>query len=137
MYVERQLGRSDIATTELYYGHLERDVLAAGTGDRRGDRRGRGAAWRALPGVISRRRADARIAPAERGFWFCPHQLLSEFARKTRLLVAAASPWSASNETGTLRDPVRRRRPGVARADVSMLDLGCRGRRVVRGANIV
>jgi integrase len=30
MYVQRQLGHSDIATTERYYGHLERHVLAAG-----------------------------------------------------------------------------------------------------------
>ena len=30
MYVQRQLGHSDIATTESYYGHLERHVLAAG-----------------------------------------------------------------------------------------------------------
>jgi integrase len=29
-YVQRQLGHSDIATTERYYGHLERHVLAAG-----------------------------------------------------------------------------------------------------------
>jgi integrase len=30
MYVQRQLGHSDITTTERYYGHLERHVLAAG-----------------------------------------------------------------------------------------------------------
>ncbi len=30
MYVMRQLGHSDIRTTERYYGHLERHVLAAG-----------------------------------------------------------------------------------------------------------
>jgi integrase len=30
MYVQRQLGHSDIATTERYYGHLERHVLASG-----------------------------------------------------------------------------------------------------------
>lgn len=30
MYVQRQLGHSDITTTEGYYGHLERRVLAAG-----------------------------------------------------------------------------------------------------------
>jgi integrase len=30
MYVQRQLGHADIRTTERYYGHLERDVLAAG-----------------------------------------------------------------------------------------------------------
>ena len=30
MYVQRQLGHSDVATTERYYGHLERRVLAAG-----------------------------------------------------------------------------------------------------------
>ncbi|MHB1468689.1 MAG: tyrosine-type recombinase/integrase [Solirubrobacteraceae bacterium] len=30
MYVQRQLGHADIATTERYYGHLERRVLAAG-----------------------------------------------------------------------------------------------------------
>lgn len=30
MYVQRQLGHSDIRTTERYYGHLERHVLAAG-----------------------------------------------------------------------------------------------------------
>ena len=30
MYVQRQLGHADIATTEHYYGHLERRVLAAG-----------------------------------------------------------------------------------------------------------
>jgi len=30
MYVQRQLGHADIATTERYYGHLERHVLAAG-----------------------------------------------------------------------------------------------------------
>ncbi len=30
MYVQRQLGHADISTTERYYGHLERDVLAAG-----------------------------------------------------------------------------------------------------------
>jgi integrase len=29
-YVERQLGRSQITTTERYYGHLEGRVLAAG-----------------------------------------------------------------------------------------------------------
>jgi integrase len=30
MYVQRQLGHADISTTESYYGHLERHVLAAG-----------------------------------------------------------------------------------------------------------
>jgi integrase len=30
MYVQRQLGHADIATTEHYYGHLERHVLVAG-----------------------------------------------------------------------------------------------------------
>lgn len=30
MYVQRQLGHADIGTTERYYGHLERQVLAAG-----------------------------------------------------------------------------------------------------------
>jgi integrase len=30
MYVQRQLGHADINTTERYYGHLERHVLAAG-----------------------------------------------------------------------------------------------------------
>jgi integrase len=30
MYVQRQLGHADISTTEHYYGHLERHVLAAG-----------------------------------------------------------------------------------------------------------
>lgn len=30
MYVQRQLGHADIGTTERYYGHLERKVLAAG-----------------------------------------------------------------------------------------------------------
>ena len=30
MYVQRQLGHADIRTTEHYYGHLERHVLAAG-----------------------------------------------------------------------------------------------------------
>jgi len=30
MYVQRQLGHADITTTERYYGHLERRVLAAG-----------------------------------------------------------------------------------------------------------
>jgi integrase len=30
MYVQRQLGHSEISTTERYYGHLERHVLAAG-----------------------------------------------------------------------------------------------------------
>ena len=30
MYVQRQLGHSSITTTERYYGHLERHVLAAG-----------------------------------------------------------------------------------------------------------
>jgi integrase len=30
MYVHRQLGHADISTTERYYGHLERHVLAAG-----------------------------------------------------------------------------------------------------------
>jgi integrase len=30
MYVQRQLGHADIGTTEHYYGHLERHVLAAG-----------------------------------------------------------------------------------------------------------
>jgi integrase len=30
MYVQRQLGHADIATTERFYGHLERHVLAAG-----------------------------------------------------------------------------------------------------------
>jgi site-specific recombinase XerD len=30
MYVQRQLGHADIRTTERYYGHLERNVLAAG-----------------------------------------------------------------------------------------------------------
>jgi integrase len=30
MYVQRQLGHADIGTTEPYYGHLERHVLAAG-----------------------------------------------------------------------------------------------------------
>jgi integrase len=29
MYVQRQLGHADISTTERYYGHLERHVLAA------------------------------------------------------------------------------------------------------------
>jgi integrase len=29
-YVQRQLGHADIGTTEHYYGHLERRVLAAG-----------------------------------------------------------------------------------------------------------
>ena len=30
MYVPRQLGHAEISTTERYYGHLERHVLAAG-----------------------------------------------------------------------------------------------------------
>jgi integrase len=30
VYVQRQLGHSSITTTERYYGHLERHVLAAG-----------------------------------------------------------------------------------------------------------
>ncbi|MHB1538180.1 MAG: nucleotidyl transferase AbiEii/AbiGii toxin family protein [Solirubrobacteraceae bacterium] len=30
MYVQRQFGHADIGTTERYYGHLERHVLAAG-----------------------------------------------------------------------------------------------------------
>jgi integrase len=30
MYVQRQLGHADTNTTERYYGHLERHVLAAG-----------------------------------------------------------------------------------------------------------
>jgi integrase len=30
LYVQRQLGHADISTTEHYYGHLERRVLAAG-----------------------------------------------------------------------------------------------------------
>jgi integrase len=30
MYVQRHLGHADISTTERYYGHLERHVLAAG-----------------------------------------------------------------------------------------------------------
>lgn len=30
MYVQRQLGHADVSTTERYYGHLERHVLAAG-----------------------------------------------------------------------------------------------------------
>ena len=30
MYLQRQLGHADIRTTERYYGHLERHVLAAG-----------------------------------------------------------------------------------------------------------
>ena len=30
MYVQRQLRYADISTTERYYGHLERHVLAAG-----------------------------------------------------------------------------------------------------------
>ncbi len=30
MYVQRQLGHADIGTTERYYGHLQRHVLAAG-----------------------------------------------------------------------------------------------------------
>lgn len=30
MYVQRQLGHADIGTTERYYGHLERHMLAAG-----------------------------------------------------------------------------------------------------------
>jgi integrase len=30
MIVQRQLGHADISTTERYYGHLERHVLAAG-----------------------------------------------------------------------------------------------------------
>ena len=30
MYVQRQLGHADISTTERYYGHLERHLLAAG-----------------------------------------------------------------------------------------------------------
>jgi integrase len=30
MYVQRQLGHAEISTTERYYGHLERHVLAAG-----------------------------------------------------------------------------------------------------------
>jgi integrase len=30
MYVQRQLGHADLATTERYYGHLERHVFAAG-----------------------------------------------------------------------------------------------------------
>jgi integrase len=30
MYVQRQLGHADLGTTERYYGHLERHVLAAG-----------------------------------------------------------------------------------------------------------
>jgi integrase len=30
MYVQRRLGHADISTTERYYGHLERQVLAAG-----------------------------------------------------------------------------------------------------------
>ena len=30
MYVQRQLGHADVNTTERYYGHLERHVLAAG-----------------------------------------------------------------------------------------------------------
>ena len=39
MYVQRQLGHADISTTEHYYGHLERHVLAAGAvGDRGSDR---------------------------------------------------------------------------------------------------
>lgn len=31
IYVQRQLGHADIGTTERYYGHLERHVLAAGS----------------------------------------------------------------------------------------------------------
>jgi integrase len=30
MYVQRQLGHADIGTTERCYGHLERNMLAAG-----------------------------------------------------------------------------------------------------------
>ena len=30
IYVQRQLGHADITTTERFYGHLERHVLAAG-----------------------------------------------------------------------------------------------------------
>ena len=43
MYVQRQLGHADIGTTERYYGHLERHVLAAGAiADRGSDRSRRG-----------------------------------------------------------------------------------------------
>ena len=50
MYVQRQLGHSDIATTERYYGHLERHVLAAGAI----------ATEEAIARAVARRRRDLR-----------------------------------------------------------------------------
>jgi hypothetical protein len=63
MYLQRQLCHADIRTTEHYYGHLERHVLAAGAiGYGGSDRTGREAALeKAL--VAARRRLRTPRAP--------------------------------------------------------------------------
>jgi integrase len=65
MYVQRQLGHADIRTTERYYGHLERHVLAAGAiateeAIARATRSGRDSKPLRRPNTLRRDRAPAR-----------------------------------------------------------------------------
>ncbi len=89
IYVQRQLGHADIGTTERYYGHLERHVLAAG--------------------AVAAEEAIAResTAPAAR----------SATARCPQAQSAAVRRHRRSEPTGSGRyAPLRRPRPARRRA---------------------